>query len=194
MPDPELVKTLDYILNRSNEASIEVIAEAVVRRRRDLSMYHAAGLSAVSMPDPSRMAKEIQEQINTGVGGGIDSMKRQIREMMVRIIRENAPELNESQIEELCRSWLPQSSETGVENGEKLPSDAIISMIEQFISFSHGTMKESVDKGLRGEMGDWTARYWKAFPPVIKQIITDYLKNKITGEEFSSKIEIALKL
>ena len=193
MPDPELVKTLDYILNRSNEASIEVIAEAVVRRRRDLSMYHAAGLSAVSMPDPSRMAKEIQEQINTGVGGGIDSMKRQIREMMVRIIRENAPELNESQIEELCWSWLPQS-EAGVESGDKLPPDALISMIEQFISFSHGTMKQSVDKGLRDEMGDWTARYWKAFPPVIKQLITDYLKNKITGEEFSSKIEIALKL
>ena len=193
MPDPELVKTLDYILNRSNEASIEVIAEAVVRRRRDLSMYHAAGLSAVSMPDPSRMAKEIQEQINTGVGGGIDSMKRQIREMMVRVIRENAPELNESQIEELCQSWLPQS-ETDLESGDNLPPDALISMIEQFISFSHGTMKQSVDKGLRDEMGDWTARYWKVFPPVIKQIITDYLKNKITGEEFGSKIEIALKL
>jgi hypothetical protein len=67
-------------------------------------------------------------------------------------------------------------------------------MIEQFISFSNGEMKDSVDKSLREEMGAWPQRYWNAFPPVVRQIVTDYLKNKIPQKDFKSRILIALGL
>jgi hypothetical protein len=67
-------------------------------------------------------------------------------------------------------------------------------MIEQFVSFSSGEMRESVDKDLREEIGAWPERYWKAFPPVVRQIITDYLKNKIPEKDFKSKIILALGL
>jgi len=70
----------------------------------------------------------------------------------------------------------------------------LASMIEQFISFSRGTMRSSVDKSLRDEMGAWPQKYWDAFPPLIRSIITDFLKDKITEKDFNAKIGIALEL
>ena len=187
MTDPELFQILDYILNRSDAVSLDVLSEAVTRRRRDLSLFNA--LSAAT--DPQKMVKEISRKINEGLGAGIDGMRKSIQEMIITVLREHAPELSENQIDELCRAWLPDAV-----NAKKslLPSDVLLSMIEQFISFSHGEMNESVDKNLRETMGNWPQRYWKAFPPLVRQIITDYLKDKITEREYKSKIVIALGL
>jgi hypothetical protein len=183
MADPGLVQALDYILNQSDASTIEALAEAVVRRRRNLSVFNVMG----GLSDPQKMTKELTERINAGVGGGIENMRKSVREMIVRIIKEQAPELSDSQVDELCRAWLPEPE------GEKnVPRDMLLSMIDQFISFSHGTMNKSVDKNLRDEMGAWTERYWNVFPPVIRQIITDFLKDKISEEDFNSRIRIAL--
>jgi hypothetical protein len=185
MPDPGLLQALDYILNQSDESSIEVLAEAVVRRRRSISLFGAIG----DMPDPDKLAKEITERVNQGIGSGIENMRESIREMIIHILKEHAPELNESQIDELCEAWLPTGGKK-----EAMPPDVLISMIEQFISFSHGTMSKSVDEDLRSQMGAWPDRYWKSFPPVIRQLISDYLKNKITENDFKSKMAIALNM
>ncbi|MDR2478649.1 MAG: hypothetical protein LBD48_04970 [Treponema sp.] len=193
MTNPELIQALDYILNRSDEASIEALAEAVVRRRRDIALF-----GAVDIPDPRRMAKDLSGQMTAGIGSGIEGVKRSVREMAVRIIKEEAPELNDEQVEELCRAWIPQraATETGADSGpaRALPRDVLVSMIEQFISFSQGTMKEAVDKNLRDEIGAWPERYWNAFPPVIRLTISDFLKNKIDEKEFNSKVAIALEM
>jgi len=189
MADPGLLQALDYILNHSNETSIDALSEAVVRRRRDLTIFNAVG----NMPDPQRMAKEITEKINTGIGGGIESMRRSVQDMIIKLLKEHAPELNEKQINELCQAWLPDNPGKSGTKGA-LPPDVLLSMIEQFVSFSHGEMKESVDKNLRDEMGAWPQRYWNAFPPVVKQLITDYLKNKITEKDFKSKIVLTLNM
>ena len=187
MTDPGLLQALDYILNQSNETALDVLAEAVVRRRRNLTVFNAVG----GLPDPQKMAKEITEKINTGIGSGIEGMRKSIQEMIIKILREHAPELNEKQINELCKAWLPD----GIgEKGSSLPPDVLLSMIEQFVSFSRGEMKESVDKNLREEMGGWPERYWNSFPPVIRQIISDYLKNKIEEKDYKSRITIALGL
>jgi len=195
MANPELIKVLDYILNRSDEASIEVLAAAVVRRRKDLAMFG----SAVAMPDPQRMAAEISAQINAGIGSGIEGMKNSIRDMAVRIIRQEAPDLSDEQIAELTGAWIPDTPKnTGKSADEEAPSalprDILVSMIEQFVSFSRGTMSRTEDKQLRDEMGAWPERYWKAFPSVIRSIISDFLKDKISEQEFNSKIGIALEI
>jgi len=189
MADDGLLQALDYILNKSDESSIEVLAEAVVRRRHDISIFGAIG----NIPDPQRMAKELTEKIDTQIGSGIEGMRKSVREMIIRIVREHAPELSESQIDELCDAWLPEGSysEQGGNKGA-VPPDVLLSMIEQFVSFSNGTMKKSVDDDLRTEMDAWPQRYWKTFPPVIRQLISDFLKNKITENDFKSKIGIAL--
>ena len=188
MADPGLVQALDYILNHSDEASIEVLAEAVVRRRRNMSVFSAVG----NMPDPQRMANDITKKINEGLGTGIESMRQTVREMIFRIIREHAPELSEEQMNILCEAWLPQGGAVS-EDGSALPTDVMLSMIEQFVSFSHGQMQKSVDENLRKELGAWPERYWKAFPQIIRQLITDYLKNKISEKDFYNKIKIAIK-
>ena len=87
MADPELVRTLDYILNRCDEKSIEAVAAAVVRRRRELTMF--GGVSA--MPNPGRLAKELSSQIN--IEGAMDGLRKSIRDYAIRIIRQEARSL-----------------------------------------------------------------------------------------------------
>lgn len=188
MPDPVLIQTLDYILNHSDEASLEAIAAAVERRQKD---FGAAG-SIPGIPDPQRMAKELSGKINAGINSSIGGLKDSVRDMVVSLIREKAPELSDEQIEVLSRTWV--SPDKSGKNASSIPRDMLISMIEQFISFSNGTMDKAADKSLRDEMGAWPERYWNAFPPVIRSIVTDYLKNRITEGEFYSKIGIALEL
>jgi hypothetical protein len=185
MADPGLLQALDYILNQSNESTIEVLAEAVVRRRRNISLFSVIG----NIPDPHKMAEELTGKIDAGIESGIEGMRNSIREMIIRIVREHAPELSESQIDELCEAFLPDSKKN---KSDAVPSEMLLSMIEQFISFSNGTMNKSVDDGLREEMGAWPKRYWEAFPPVIRQIISDFLKDKITEKEFRSRIVLAI--
>jgi hypothetical protein len=43
-------------------------------------------------------------------------------------------------------------------------------------------------------MGSWPERYWKAFPPVVRLIITDYLKGETGEKEFRSKLETAVSM
>jgi hypothetical protein len=184
MANPELVKTLDYILNRCDEAAIEAVAAAVVRRRRDLTMFGGAQ----NLPDPRRMARELSGQIN--IGASIEGLRESIRAMAVRIIKQEAPELTEDQIDELTRAWIPAPPAPDTEN--RLPRDMLLSMIDQFTAFSQGRMGKAEDAGLREELGAWPERYWKAFPPVVRLIITDYLKGETGEKEFRSKLETAL--
>ncbi|MDR0583882.1 MAG: hypothetical protein LBG57_05975 [Treponema sp.] len=186
MADTELIQTLDYILNRSDEASIDVLAEAVVRRRREL--FLTGGV--FDIPSPRHLAKEISGNINAGIGAGIEGLKKSIRDMAVRIIREEAPELTDAQVEKLCRAWIPENA--GAEQGARPPGDMLSAMIDQFVAFSRGTLSEAIDESLREELGAWPKRYWNSFPPVIRLIITDFLKDKISEEEYNSRIGIAL--
>jgi len=192
MANPALLQALDYILNQSDEATIEVLSEALIKRRRNLSFFHAVG----GIPDPEKAAKEISAGLSGSTDKIIEGMRSSIHEMIVRLISEHAPELNADQINELCRAWMPSTYKTKERSAKEgdLPPEALLSMIEQFISFSNGAMSESVDKGLRDKMGAWPERYWSAFPPVVRQIITDYLKEKISEKDFKSKIVLALGL
>jgi hypothetical protein len=190
MADPNLVQAMDYILNRSDEASLDVLAAAVMRRQQELAMFG----SPMDVPNPQRMAKEITEKINAGIGLSVEGLKKSVRDMAVRIIRQQAPELSDEQIEELSRAWIPENSGAEQGSGVKPPKDMLASMIEQFVSFSRGTMSKAEDTALRAEMGAWPERYWKIFPQVIRLIITDFLKDRITEEEYNSKIGIALEM
>ena len=188
MAEAELIQALDYILNRSDGASIEVLAQAVIRRQRDIAMF-----GELDIPDPQRVAKDLSGKITAGIGASIEGMKRSVREMAMRVIKEQAPELSDEQIAELTRTWIPQRPEADG-TGTTPPRDLLASMIEQFVLFSQGGMKESVDRGLRESLGAWPERYWNAFPPVVRLIITDFLKEKINEKEFNEKIGIILEM
>jgi hypothetical protein len=189
MANPDLVQTLEYILNRCNERDIEAVVAAVVRRRRQLAMF--GGMA--SIPDPERMAKEISAELN--LEGSIEGLKEGIREYAVRIIRQEAPELTDAQIEELTSAWIPGRGSSGKNSGgKKMPRDMLASMIDQFISFSLGRMEEEEDQALRREMGPWPDKYWKSFPQALRLIISDFLKGEISEKEFNTRIGLALSM
>jgi hypothetical protein len=183
MANSELVRVMDFILNRCDERSIDAVAAAVVRRRRELAMFGGAS----NLPDPHKMAAEISGQVN--MGASIEGLRETVRDMAVRIIRKEAPELTDDQIAELTAAWIPGSPESGSKN---LPPDMLIEMTDNFVNFSTGRMSEGEDKRLRSELGAWPERYWKAFPQVIKLIIKDLLDGEITEGEYRSKLAAAL--
>ncbi|MDR3172787.1 MAG: hypothetical protein LBU19_00935 [Treponema sp.] len=67
-------------------------------------------------------------------------------------------------------------------------------MTGQFVAFSQGAMDRQEDQELRAELGSWPERYWKAFPPVIRLFITDYLKGETGEKDFRDQIETALSM
>jgi hypothetical protein len=219
--NPELVQTLDYILNRCDEDAIEAVAAAVVRRRRELTMFGGA----LNLPDPHRIAQDLSTRLD--IGGAIKGLKASVRDMAGRIIRQEAPDLTDEQVKELTDAWIPEkipgagdprragSAGPGAPQGNPalpsaeppagraaspsaqsaaLPEDLLRSMIGQFVAFSQGTMESGEDQGLRAELGPWPERYWKAFPPVIRLFITDYLKGEINEKDFRGKIDTALSM
>ena len=213
MASEELVRALDYILNRCNEQDIEAIAAAVVRRRRDITMFGSMPMA----PDPRRLAEEISSQLN--IEGSIESLKKSVRDYAVRIIKQQAPELTDRQIAELTRTWIPGEASSPKETrppkkstagGRKyshspatdqsfslettIPRSLLVSMINQFVSFSLGRMEEEEDRALRREMGPWPDKYWKAFPQVICLIIKDYLKGEMDETDFNTRIGLALQM
>jgi hypothetical protein len=191
MANPELVQTLDYILNRCNERDIEAVAAAVVRRRRDIALYGSMPIA----PDPKSMAREMTSQLN--IEGSIEGLKKSVRDFAIRTIRQEAPELTDEQIEELTRAWIPEpgsSSKKGGPGGDALPRNLLASMIDQFVSFSLGRMEEEEDQALRKEMGPWPDKYWKSFPQVIRLLITDFLKGEIPENDFNTRIGLALSM
>jgi hypothetical protein len=141
------------------------------------------------------MARELSGKISGNVTGGMAGLRKSIREMTIRLIRQEAPELTGEQIEELARAWIPGGSDedSPAGAGGRLPGDLLASMIDQFVSFSLGTLSRAEEQKLRDDLGAWPERYWKAFPPVIRLIINDYIKNEIDEKEFSRKIGIALE-
>jgi hypothetical protein len=189
MASQELTRTLDYILNRCTEREIEAVAEAVIRRRRDIAMFG----SMPEIPDPRRLAAEITSQLN--IEGSIESLKNSVRDYAIRTIRQQAPELTDIQIEELTAAWIPGEQSSGEQgsHGKSVPRDLLASMIDQFVSFSLGRMEEEEDRALRRDIGSWPDRYWKAFPQVIRSLITDFLKGDMDEADFGTRIGIALQ-
>jgi hypothetical protein len=195
MANQELVRTLDYILNRCNERDIEAVSAAIIRRRRDIALFGSMPVA----PDPGSLAKEITAQLN--IEGNIESLQNSIRDYAIRIIKQQAPELKDEQIEELTRSWIPQKA-FGANSGEKrkggldesIPRDILASMVDQFVSFSLGRMEEEEDNALRREMGPWPDKYWNAFPNVIRLLIKDYLKGEVDEAGFNTRMGLALDM
>jgi len=193
MANQELVQTLDYILNRCNERDIEAVAAAIIRRRKDIAMFGSMPVA----PDPGHLAKELMAQLN--IEGNIEGLKKSIRDYAIRIIKQQAPELTDEQIEELTNSWIPDKT-SGAKSKKKrkggldetVPRDILASMVDQFVSFSLGRMEEEENNALRQEMGPWPDKYWNAFPNVIRLLIKDFLKGEVDEADFNTRMGLAL--
>ena len=194
MANQELVRVLDFILNRCNERDIEAVAGAVIRRRRDIAMFGSMPVA----PDPRHLAEELSSQLN--IDGNIEGLKNSIRDYAIRLVKEAAPDLPDEQIEALTHNWIPERSASGAKRGggggakNGVPRDLLASMIDQFVSFSLGRMEEEEDRALRNEMGPWPDKYWNSFPQVIRLLVSDFLKGEMDEKDFNTRIGLALNL
>ncbi len=207
MADVELVRTLDYILNRCGAAEIEAVAAAVVRRKRDLTMFGDSG-----MMDPTRWAKKAARELTGSAGASLESVRRTVRGLAADMLRKEAPELSEAQIGELLSAWVPEAGARGSQPDQpeagivdvdgdrpsgrsvRLSSEVVVSMADQFVAYSAGRMPKTEEENLRREMGDWPERYWRAFPGGVKAVIGDFLKGRIGTDEYRSKLLAAAEL
>lgn len=195
MADAELVRVLDYILNRSDENTIEAIAAAVVRRKRDLALFGSAGL-----PDPKTWAHKVAADIN--VNASLDGIRTTVRNMVSEMLQREAPELNDEEREELLNSWVPletagpgnMGGKRGRTAGKTVPPDVLAAMVHQFVAYSMGTLPAKEDAALRKELGSWPERYWESFPQLIRSLIIDYIDGTIDDGEFSQKLMASIQI
>ncbi|AEJ20068.1 hypothetical protein [Gracilinema caldarium] len=224
MADAELVRVLDYILNRSDENSIEAVAAAVVRRKRDLAMFGSAGL-----PDPKAWAHKVAAEVN--VNASLVGIRQTVRNMVAEMLKREAPELSDTERDELLNAWVPLRTtaagstedygsdgspghgeaydsgeisgkrgksmgrgKTGTSRQKLLPPDVLATMVHQFIAYSSGTMPAQEERQLRAELGAWPERYWEAFPQVIRSLITEYLNGTLDDGAFSQKLMASIQI
>jgi len=204
---------LDYVLNRCTIREIDALEAAVERRRKDLS----SSTGIISL-DPQRAAKQMGGMVQNSINESMDSIRGTFREFAATMIRKEAPDLSQEQMEELIDAWIPQfmavdksgkvtaSSEhsapqsngnysglarKGLING--IPPEALYDMICQFVTYSSGAMTLSDEAGLREAVGDWTNIYWKKFPREIQELIKLFLAGSLTGADFDSQLSVLLQ-
>jgi hypothetical protein len=193
MADAELVRVLDYILNRSDENTIEAVAAAVVRRKRDLAMFGSAGL-----PDPKAWAHKVAADIN--VNASLEGIRQTVRNMVEEMLKREAPELGDEERKELLNAWVPQRTTAARGEGDgggkvkQLPPDVLATMVHQFVSYSLGSMSASEESALRKELGAWPERYWESFPQVVRSLITEYLNGGLDEDTFSRKLLATIQI
>jgi len=187
----QLYKVLDFILNHATDAEIEVILSSIKKRFKDREGKGAMGLKV------GDLARETARQLQDQIGFSMEGIRGQVREMMARIIHQNAPELSEEDVQSLITEWL---SPAGDPSGDRqqgggsgnLPGDVVLDMARQFIEYSTGVMPASQYASLSSSIPDWEKRYWESFPGEIKRLITLYLKGVIDLESCWEDIKTIL--
>jgi len=182
--DDTLYAVLDYILNRADDQEIEVILKAVKRRYSKPS----TGLGL----DAKGMAHEMAGQINQQVGISRDQIRDTVRNLSANIIRQNAPELDDDQIDELMDAWVPDPDKAKP-RFSPVPRDALKVMVDQFLRYTTGSMSATEEMNLKHDIPDWTERYWERFPEELRTLISLHLKGTIGNDEFAQGVKVCFE-
>ncbi len=179
---------VDFILNKATTGELEVIRQALKRRYEDASASGKIGLNT------QQMARDTAAQINDQMGFSRENIRAVIQKFAVNMIRQKAPELTNSQIGELLEAWVPDpdkiKTNKNVEN--ELPSDVLLEMIRQFLSFSTESMSATEKVKLEKEIPGWQSIYWEHFPGRIKKVLKLYLKGTLDGDTCREHIYMEL--
>jgi len=183
----KLYQIVDFILNSAESSELEVIRSALRRREGgDPSEEETTFGQKIG-----NMAKEMSEQVSGQIGVSEDQIRKTIRGFVTDMIRREAPELRDAQVEELLDEWVPtpgmRERKTGRPGGGAeniLPSDALLTMIRQFVAYSTGKMTVAEESDLSAAVPSWQNRYWEQFSPVTRKLIGLYVKGVISERDF----------
>jgi len=188
MERDELYTIVDAILNKASDADVEVIVEALKRRQQG-----GSGPTGGFNFSPERTAKQAANSIQEQISYSQESVREMVRGFAVDIIRQNAPELSEEQVNELLAEWIPDEEEKKRRAQQvTLPPDVLITMVQQFLSYSEGTMPASEQMELEHEIPEWYKTYWARFPLSVRDAISLYLKGRVDKENLWSQVTDAI--
>jgi hypothetical protein len=194
MSRKELETVLDFILNRASGPEFDVIAKACERRVRDKTAFARLGGTG-----PAAMARGMSEELQRSMGSSLENVRATVKDFVADIIRKNAPEIPEDQLETLLREYVPEAGEAkkadlrGVA-AQALPPEAVLGMVLSFVEYSEGRMAPSRQRELWETNPRWQDEYWAAFPAEVKAIVKAYLEGKLDGDTFGSGILSVLGL
>ena len=192
--DEPLYSVIEFILNRASAAELEVIAEAVKRRRSP-----GKGLGGIS---PRGMAENVAEKVKEQLGGMLD-VQAISRQIVTDLIRQKEPNISDRELEVLLDNWLPGTARPRAEavrpdgppgrdnapKQERMAPDVLITMISQYVAARRGTLsKEEKDR----LPGDWQSRFWSSFPDEIRGRIREHLNGRLTEVEFWDSVIASL--
>ncbi len=197
--DDQLYSIVEYILNIAEPAELEVVQAALQKRIAD----DRKGGPVLGL-NPAKLASESTGRINRQ----LEDSKKMVTGMAVdfaaNIIRQNAPELSEAQVQELVAGFMPEMA-GGAPAGKKavpgagrndasLPSGMIIQMVIQFLDYSEGAMSAAEQVQLEQEIPAWKEKYWKSFPGQVQKLISLYLNGDIDRQRFDAHVYEVLGL
>ena len=163
MTDKEKIyEVLDFILNRATSAEIEVIQEALKRRRGGRAL---GGLNPVGLAQG--LAKEIQSQLDASF-----DIQQVSRKIVTDLIRQQEPNITDRELEVLLDTYLPTGARA---KKEAPPPDVMITMISQYISRRQGKPADAEQQELPA---GWEEQYWQSFPPGVQARITRFLRGE----------------
>jgi hypothetical protein len=190
MPRKELESVLDYILNKADAKEFDVISKAVQRRAHDNKAFESLGGEG-----PERMARRMAGELQQNVGATMESIRGTVRGFITEIIRKNAPEISEADLQALLDEYAPpEGAPRKAAKRSPLPPEALLGMVRSFVEYSRGSMPPSRSRELWESNSRWQEEYWTAFPSEIKALIKAFLEGQIDDETFGSGVLSVLGL
>jgi hypothetical protein len=186
----ELVRVIEFILNRADAESLEAIRMALDRRTGGSDRRFTGPMGGTGMKSPQgnvmdvqsiakKYAKELHDSIDIDVPG---MSKRLVRNM----IKTHEPQIPEEHLDELVEHFVPDPNKPKAVSN--IPRDLLVTMIQQFIDYSVGRMKDRDLKELKSASPDWVEKYWASFPDDVRQGLSSMLRGQIGEREFWQKI------
>ncbi len=217
MSRPELQRVLDFILNRADEGEFEVVRKAVERRNRDGAFVALGSSSASVMANKMAQSvqttmggslESVQAMSRNFIADIIRKQEPGIGdEDLAKAVEHFLPSRAvPSRTEAGAGAGAEQDDGVGGDANDRtgatkqadgarglladsaLPSDMLLAMTRDFVSYSEGSMAPSRQKELWDEMPRWQDDYWKALPPEIKTIVKAYLEGAIDASTFTSAL------
>lgn len=177
--EAELIKIVDYILNRAGDREMEVIISAI--KKKDNDRRHR-------LFDPAQNARKMAESVSQQVGTTHENVKHMMRGFISEIIKKNAPEIPEADLEALLNTYMPGEKKKTPKADGALSGEILISMVDQFLAYSTGGMTGTEEAALSAQIPGWPEKYWKAFSPELQELITRFLKGDMEHRDFRTAV------
>ncbi|MBN2511285.1 MAG: hypothetical protein JXB03_13475 [Spirochaetales bacterium] len=177
--DPQLYKVVDYILNSADDAAVEVIISAL--KKRGERRVNFAGVN------PDALARQMAREIQGDMGFSLENIRSMVRDMVVKVIHNEAPELGEDDVQTLLDAWVPEDPKPI--QMEPLPRDVSLQMIKQFISYSTGTMSMTELERLEREIPGWKEKFFARFSDPVRSLIKYLVEGNMSLEEFWQQVD-----